>query len=249
MLKLPLLEEQLTMLKLPMMRDSYMRIEQVTSEKIKYLADLASLEVEQRHQNGINDRLVGAKFPTTKTFDTYDFSMQPDLPKLKLLEHADSAFVGNARNVVLYGPPGTGKTHCLIALGVAACVQGYRTRFITAAGLLGMLMDAKREGGLSKKLRMFDRYHLLLIDELGYIPFEREATDLLFQIISERYESKSIAITTNLPFEEWNQVFPTAMAATAVIDRLVHHGSVFEFKGQSHRLRTRSGTAKRMSKT
>ena len=108
-------------------------------------------------------------------------------------------------------------------------------------------MDAKRDGCLSKKLRIFDRYHLLLIDELGYIPFEREATDLLFQIISERYESKSIAITTNLPFEEWNQVFPTAMAATAVIDRLVHHGSVFEFKGQSHRLRTRGGTGKQPS--
>jgi DNA replication protein DnaC len=247
-MKSPILEDHLTTLRLPTMRDSYARIERATAEKIQYLTSLAHLEVENRHQNGINNRLAAARFPTIKTFDTYDFNAQTDLPKLKLLEHAEAPFVENARNIVLYGPPGTGKTHCLIALGVAACVHGYRTRFFTAASLLTMLLDTKRDGSLSKAMRALERYDLLLIDELGYIPFEREATDLLFQVISERYESKSIAITTNLAFEEWNQVFPTAMAATAIIDRLVHHGSVFEFKGQSHRLKTRSGNTQKPAK-
>ena len=101
------------------------------------------------------------------------------------------------------------------------------------------LLDAKRDGTISRKLKYLDRYALLLIDELGYIPFEREATDLLFQVISQRYERSSLAITTNLAFEQWTQVFPDAMAASAVIDRLIHHGSVFEFTGASHRLKTR----------
>ena len=206
------------------------------------------MEIEQRYQNGIKDRMAAARFPTIKTFDTFDFTEQPDLPKVKLLEHADGEFVRHAKNVIFYGPPGTGKTHCLIALGVAACVQGIKTRFVTAAGLLGMLLDAKRDGTLTAKFRMLDRYQLLLIDELGYIPFEREATDLLFQVIGERYESKSIVITTNLAFEHWNQVFPTAMAATAVIDRLIHHGAVFELKGQSHRLKARSGVGRKSVK-
>jgi DNA replication protein DnaC len=143
--------------------------------------------------------------------------------------------------LVFYGPPGVGKTHSLIAIGLAACTHGYRTLFTTAAGLLTGLLDAKRDGTLTRKLRSFDRYALLLIDELGYVPFEREATDLLFQVISQRYEHGSIAITTNLAFEQWTQVFPDAMAASAVIDRLIHHGSVFEFTGTSHRLRNRNG--------
>ncbi|MDE2572415.1 MAG: ATP-binding protein, partial [bacterium] len=121
------------------------------------------------------------------------------------------------------------------------CTNGHRTLFVTAAGLLNELLDAKRDGGLARKLRSIDRFDLLLIDELGYIPFEREATDLLVQVISQRYERKSLAITTNLAFEQWTQVFPDAMTASAVIDRLIHHGSVFEFTGTSHRLRNRGG--------
>ena len=106
------------------------------------------------------------------------------------------------------------------------------------------LIDAKRTGSLQRQYKAFDRIDLLLIDKLGYIPFEREATDLLFQLISQRYERRSIALTTNLPFERWTQIFPDEMAATAVIDRLVHHGAVFAFTGQSHRLRSRGKAAK-----
>ena len=137
------------------------------------------------------------------------------------------------------GSPGTGKTHALLAIGLAACTRGFRTIFVTAAELLMSLIAAKREGRLDRKLRSYERYDIVLVDELGYIPFEREATDLLFQIISQRYERGSIAITTNLAFSDWTNIFPDPMAATAVIDRLVHHGTVFEFTGESQRLKAR----------
>ncbi len=120
------------------------------------------------------------------------------------------------------------------------CMRGHRVLFITAAALLMRLIDAKRAGTLERQMRSLDRIDVLLIDELGYIPFEREATDLLFQLISTRYERRSIALTTNLPFERWTEIFPDAMTATAVIDRLVHHGSVFVFAGESFRLRNRA---------
>jgi DNA replication protein DnaC len=118
-------------------------------------------------------------------------------------------------------------------------MRGYHVAFMTAAELLLKLMAAKRDGTLQRYLRKLDRIDVMLVDELGYIPFDREATDLLVQVVSQRYERRSIALTTNLPFEKWTQIFPDEMTATAVIDRLVHHGSVFAFSGQSHRLRNR----------
>ena len=245
----PLLEEHLRALKLPGILANYRRLAENKSDPIAYLGDLTSVEIERRQENGVKQRIAAAHFPTLKTFDGFNFTLQPGVPKMKLLELADGGFVRECRNLVLYGPPGTGKTHSLIAIGLAACTHGYRTLFTTAASLLTGLLDAKRDGTLARKLRSFDRYALLLIDELGYVPFEREATDLLFQVISQRYEHGSIAITTNLAFEQWTQVFPDAMAASAVIDRLIHHGTVFEFTGTSHRLRNRSGKSSDAGKT
>lgn len=240
-----LLEEHLRMLKLPGALASYKRLSEKARDPVAYLADVLQAEVERRHENGIKTRIAAAHFPALKTFDNFDFAAQPNTPKTKILELADARFVRERRNVVFYGPPGTGKTHCLTAIGLAACMQGHRTLFSTAAALLTALLDAKHEGSIARKLRSLDRYALLCIDELGYIPFEREATDLLFQVISQRYERSSIAITTNLAFEQWTQVFPDAMAASAVIDRIIHHGSIFEFSGTSHRLRTRDAKSKR----
>ncbi|MDH2910835.1 MAG: ATP-binding protein, partial [Candidatus Eremiobacteraeota bacterium] len=130
-------------------------------------------------------------------------------------------------------------THLLSAIGFAACTHGYRVLFSTAAELLMSLIKAKREDRLRQRLETIDRYDFLLVDELGYIPFEREATDLLFQVITRRYERKSIGITTNLAFPDWVQVFPSENATGAVVDRLIHHGTVFELDGESHRLRSR----------
>jgi DNA replication protein DnaC len=209
------------------------------AEPLPYLEALVALEVSKRQENGNRARIAAAKFPTLKTLESFDFSLQPELPKAKLVEHFDGTFVGEHRNVIFTGPPGVGKSHLLSALGLALCTRGYRVYFTTAAALLMRLITAKRSGSLAREYRTLDRIDALLIDELGYIPFEREATDLLFQLVSQRYERRSIALTTNLEFEKWTQVFPDEMTASAVIDRLVHHGSVFAFKGESHRLRTR----------
>ncbi len=235
-----LLEHHLRMLRLPTMLANYKRmLTEHPSTPLEYLGDLAALELAKRQENGVKSRIAAARFPTIKTIEGFDFSLQPQLPKAKLLEHFDGIFIEQRRNLIFAGPPGTGKSHCLVALGVAACTRGYRVKFVTAAELLMMLIEAKRDGELQRRLRALERIELLLIDELGYIPFEREATDLLFNVISARYERASVALTTNLGFEQWTQIFPDEMAAAAVIDRLVHHGTVFQFAGQSHRLRQR----------
>lgn len=242
------LDEILSDLQLTTARQQYMRLAQDANDPINYLCDVMSAELHARNESRTKARLHTARFPSIKTFDTFDFRLVPHVPKMKVLELTEHAFIEEGRNAVFYGPPGTGKTHCLIAVGVAACIHGFSAHFTTAAGLLNSLLAAKRQGMIDRRLKMLSRYDLLLIDELGYIPFEREATDLLFQVISQRYESKSIVLTTNLAFEQWTQVFPDAMAATAVIDRIVHHGSVFEFAGESHRLRSRGGKAGRSAK-
>lgn len=171
--------------------------------------------------------------------ESFDFSLQPQLPKTKLLDLLDGRFVAEKRNPILVGPTGVGKTHSLVAIGLAACTAGYRVLFTTAAELCMTLIAAKREDRLKQRLISYDRYHLMLIDEMGYIPFEREATDLLFQVISRRNERASIGLTTNLAFTEWTRVFPDPMTASTVVDRLVGCGIIFEFTGESHRLRSR----------
>jgi DNA replication protein DnaC len=235
----PLLEMHLRSLKLPTMLGNYRRVAGDVAEPINYLTQLASLEVSKRHENGVRARIAAAHFPVIKTIESFDFALQPQLPKAKFLDLFDCAFVEQHRNVICIGPPGTGKTHCLLALGLAACTRGFRALFVTAAEMLMSLIAARHEGQLDRKLRSYERCDLLLIDELGYIPFEREATDLLFQIISRRHERLSVAISTNLAFTDWTRIFPDEMAATAVIDRLVGLGSVFEFAGESHRLKAR----------
>ena len=137
------------------------------------------------------------------------------------------------------GSTGVGKTHLLSSIGIAACTNGHRVLFTTAAELLMSLIAAKREDRLKQRLTAIDRYAFVIVDELGYIPFEREATNLLFQVISGRYERGSIGITTNLAFPDWTQVFPDDTAASAVVDRLVHHAVIFELTGESYRLRSR----------
>jgi DNA replication protein DnaC len=240
----PLLEMQLRGMHLTTVLANYQRLLSEHAAPLPYLSDLISLEAAKRQENGVKARIAAAHFPTLKTIESFDFTLQPNLPKAKLLEHFEGTFVDAHRNVILSGPPGVGKSHNLSAIGLAMCMRGYRVLFTTAAALLMKLIAAKKAATLERHYRSYDRIDLLLIDELGYVPFEREATDLLFQLISQRYERRSIALTTNLPFEKWTQVFPDEMAATAVIDRLVHHGSVFAFAGESHRLRTRGKSSK-----
>jgi DNA replication protein DnaC len=240
----PLLEMHLRTLHLSAVLRNYHRLLGEHTEPLPYLTDLISLETAKRQENGVRARISSAHFPTIKTIESFDVSLQSELPKAKLLEHFEGAFVAAHRNLIFSGPPGLGKSHILSALGLAMCTRGYRVLFTTAAALLMKFIAAKRTATLERQYRALDRIDLLLIDELGYVPFEREGTDLLFQSISQRYERRSVALTTNLPFEKWTQVFPDEMTATAVIDRLVHNGAVFAFAGQSHRLRSRGKTVK-----
>lgn len=202
-----------------------------------YLADLAHLEVTTRHERRIARRIKDARFPILKTLDAFDFAAQPELDRDAVLALATGHFVAERENVVLLGGVGTGKTHLAIALGIACCQQGRRVRFVTAAELTTALVEAKAADRLSRKLEYFARFDLVILDELGYVPFDRTGADLLFAFVTRVYERRSLLVTTNLPFGRWSEVFHDATAAAAVIDRIVHHATVLKTAGESYRLR------------
>jgi len=208
-----------------------------------------SLEVSKRRERRIQRRTKDARFPLLKTLEGFDFSKQPKLDQGDVLDLFDGAFVAEARNVVLMGPVGTGKTHLAIALGIACCQQEKRVRFTTAAELTNMLVEAKKEGRLGRKLEQLARFDLVVLDELGYVPFDKESADLLFGFITKVYERRSLVVTTNLPFSRWTEVFGDATAAAAVIDRIVHHSSVFKTEGSSYRLQAAKQNGRKREKS
>jgi DNA replication protein DnaC len=210
-----------------------------------YLADLVSFEVAKRRERRIQRRIQEAHYPILKTLDSFDFSTQPGLDRNEVLELFRCEFVAEAANVVLLGGVGTGKTHLAIALGMACCQQDHRVRFTTAAELTNAFVEAKREGRLSRKLEQMARYDVVILDELGYVPFDREGADLLFGFITRVYERKSLVVTTNLPFAKWSEVFHDATSAAAVIDRIVHHATVLQTEGSSYRLKTAKARRKK----
>ena len=216
---------------------------------VEYLADLMSLEVVRRRERRIQRRTKDAKFPLLKTLEGFDFAKQPKLDRSEVLDLFDGAFVREAKNVVLMGPVGTGKTHLATALGIACCQNELRVRFTTAAELTNMLVEAKLEGRLSRKLEQLARFDLVVLDELGYVPFDKESADLLFGFITKVYERRSLVVTTNLPFSRWTEVFGDATAAAAVIDRIVHHASVFKTEGESYRLQAAKKSTRRRKRS
>lgn len=202
-----------------------------------YLGDIIALEVDTRRERRIQRRITEARFPLLKTLDGFDFAAQPAIDRAAVLELASTSFVDEHRNVVFVGGIGTGKTHLAIALGVACCQHDRRVRFTSAAELTNGLLEAQREGRLSRKIEQFARYDVVVLDELGYVPFDKSGADLLFGFISKVYERRSLIVTTNLPFAKWSEVFLDATAAAAVIDRIVHHATVLKVDGESFRLR------------
>jgi DNA replication protein DnaC len=210
-----------------------------------YLADLVSYEVAKRRERRIQRRIGEARFPILKTLDAFDFSAQPGLDRNEVLDLFRCDFVAEAANVVLLGGVGTGKTHLAIALGMACCQHDHRVRFTTAAELTNAFVEAKREGRLSRKLEQLARYDVVILDELGYVPFDREGADLLFGFITRVYERRSLVVTTNLPFAKWSEVFHDATSAAAVIDRIIHHATVLQTEGSSYRLKTAKGRRKK----
>lgn len=204
----------------------------------EFLAELVHLEVTDRRDRRVNRRIKEASFPAVKTLDTFDFERQPSVSRDEVLKLARGDFVAQPENVVILGEIGTGKTHLASAIGFACCQHGYRVRFLTAGELTTALVEAKAASRLSRKLEQLARFDLVIIDELGYVPFDREGANLLFAFIAKVYEHRSLIVTTNLPFARWSEVFQDTTAAAAVIDRVVHHASILQTQGKSYRLQT-----------
>lgn len=192
-------------------------------------------------------RIKGAGFPVMKDFDSYDFSLMPSLNKHQMLELSRGEWIDQRFNCCLIGSPGTGKTHLAIALGLAACRQGRRVKFFTAADLVNRLEEAQKQYQLEKLLTQLDKAELLICDELGYISFSRRGAELLFQVITDRYERSSLLITSNLGFAEWVQVFQGERMTAALLDRLTHRCHIFEMNGESFRFREAAKTKSKKS--
>jgi len=204
----------------------------------EYLAELVHQEMTDRRERRIARRIAEAKFPRLKTLDTFEFDQQPHIARDTMLGLARGEFVAKHENIVLMGEVGTGKTHLAIAIGLACCEREYRVRFVTAAELTNMLVESRSAASLSRRLEQMARYDVVVLDELGYVPFDKLGADLLFSFITKVYERRSLVITTNLPFARWNEVFLDKTAAAAVIDRIVHHATIVKTEGKSFRLRT-----------
>jgi len=203
----------------------------------QYLLRLTELEVAARASNAVQARIRAAGFPVAKDFDTFDFAAVPHLSKPKVLELARGEWIEERSNVCLLGSPGTGKTHVATALGLAACRQGKRVRFFTAAALVTRLEEAQKQYQLDRLLAQLDRADLLICDELGYLSFSRSGAELLFQVFADRYERRSLLVTSNLAFSEWGQVFQGERMTAALLDRLTHRCAIFEMNGESFRFR------------
>lgn len=214
----------------------------------EYLLALFEQELAQRAVNRRRRLIRQAKFPIDYSLDTYDFSLMPSLNKQKVLTLARGTFILQRENVVCVGQIGTGKTHLATAVGYAACELGYRVRFFTAAGLVNELIEAQEEQRLSRLERSLMKVPLIIIDELGFLPFSQHGAHMLFAFISQRYQRGSLLITTNLAFSDWTQVFQDERLLGALLDRLTHHCHILEFVGESVRFR-QSQTAQALEAT
>ena len=203
----------------------------------EFLLNLTELEVATRMENGRKRRLRDAKFPLLKPLETFQFEAAPDLDTRLIKELADGQYIKKARNVIFMGRSGTGKTHLATALGMEACKQGVRTRFVTGCGLANELIEARDEKRLARVIKRYAGYALLIIDELGYVPFSKEGAELLFQALAERHERKSIVITTNLGFGDWTQIFGDPTLTAALLDRVTHKAHVINCTWESYRLK------------
>lgn len=205
------------------------------------LAYLVAAEAADRSERALERRLVQARLPKPKVLEEYDFNFPKRIPKQKVLRVFDCDFVDQHGNVVFIGNQGVGKTHLLTALGYLACQKGISVRFTRAIDMINELTAAQIAGTLGKALRPYTNPSLLLLDELGYLPVDKRGADLMFQVIATRYETGSIVLTTNRLFKDWGAIFDVDNTlATALIDRLMHHGEAIVIKGESYRMKDRN---------
>jgi DNA replication protein DnaC len=236
-----LLKHNLKTLRLPTMLGQYAKLSREAADADQtyedYLLKLTELEVATRSANALAARIKAAGFPALKDLDGYDFTAVAALSKPKILELSRGQWIEQRTNACFIGNAGTGKTHLAIALGQAACRTGRRVRFCTAATLVNQLEEAQKQYRLERLLKQLEKIELLIIDELGYISFNRSGAELLFQVFADRYERGSILITSNLPFGEWGQIFQGERMTAALLDRFTHRCHIFQMNGESYRFR------------
>ncbi len=235
-----LLADHLKTLKLPTFLREYEKLARQCAaeglDHVQFLARLVELELIDRERRMVERRIKAAKFPATKSLDSFDFKAIPKLKKMQVLELARCEWIDRRENVIALGPSGTGKTHVALGLGLAACQKGMSVSFTTAATLVNEMMEARDERRLLRMQKQLVGVKLLIIDELGFVPLSKTGAELLFELISQRYERGSTMITSNLPFDEWTETFGTERLTGALLDRLTHHVNILEMNGDSYRL-------------
>ena len=236
------LDRDLAELKLPEIAKSYREVLDEAARKgssmLEVLATLIGIEQTARQQRALERRIREARLPKRKTLAEYDFNFPKRIPKAAILRLFDCDFIQRHGCAVFIGPTGTGKSHLINALGYTACERGYSVRYTRVVEMINHLTTAQINGLLGKALKIYVRPSLLLLDELGYLPIDKRGADLLFQVVAARYESGSIVLTTNRPFREWGALFDVENTlATALIDRLMHHGEAIVIQGDSYRMR------------
>lgn len=235
-----LLNHRLKSLRLPTVLREYGKLAKQTAaeglDHVQFLARLIELEIIDRERRMIERRIKAAKFPAVKSLDSFDFKAIPALNKMQVLELARCEWIERRENVIALGPSGTGKTHIALGLGLSACRKGLSVGFVTAAALVHELMEARDERRLLRLQKQMVSHKLLIIDELGFVPLSKTGAELLFELISQRYERGATLITSNLPFDEWTETFGSERLTGALLDRLTHHVSILEMNGDSYRL-------------
>jgi DNA replication protein DnaC len=235
-----LLEHHLKQLKMPtMLREYPLLAKSCSQEKCDYptyLLRLCEKELMDRQKRAMDRRIQAAKFPLLKTIDSFNFSEQKSVNEPLVRELLRCEFIDQHENVLLMGNSGTGKTHLATALGFAACCGGYKVRFFGCTALVTGLLEAREDRQLQRLLKQLEKQDLLILDELGYVPFSKAGSELLFEVISRAYERQSLIVTTNLPFENWTEVCGSERLTGAMLDRLTHKVHIIEANGASYRL-------------
>jgi DNA replication protein DnaC len=245
-----LLRSYLKRLRLPVIAQNYIRLSGEAAANNQtfpdYLLALIEGEIAQREENTQKLRISKARFPVMKTLDGFEFSAIPPLNKALVLELSRGSYIEKQENIIFMGSYGTGKTHLAISLGISACRQGKRVRFSTAAGLINDLLEAQAQFRLGKLEASLARYDVIVLDELGFVPFTKEGAEALFTFCSGRYERGSLIITTNLDFARWKEIFGDEALTGALLDRLTHRCHIIEMNGDSYRFKE---NLKRRTKT